>query len=361
LKNARKVSISSVTTADGSIAHGAKVDRCPTSIFSPSSAIQRMTLAGKRNVADGLQFSFDTSTDAGSDFTTPQVRVATPRVWPRTQTHRSVSEVTCEASEHHPQSPAKPEKLFDEAHDFGLCEHYVKLLETAKTVGFENVKWPTGFTLFHLAAKKGNSQFIDWLCSNDCNDLHAIDDFGKKPIDYACKTKKDSVYDQLEHMMNLVEKPNTPEEQKYQAIKNGTWMPETKVKKKQDMSKVIDFSQVAPGDVGPVKPQDLMTAHEAELAVPQEYKKCIKVLGNGGWENMAGKWPHDQNVLCWAAKNGKEELCKFLVLECGAPAIEEDGNGRNALYYAKLKKHRNLYKALLTKFKDTGKTKGKKK
>merc|ERR1712183_552872 len=92
-------------------------------------------------------------------------------------------------------------KIFDEAHHFGLCDHYSMLLDKAKEVGFENVKWPTGFTLFHLAAKKNNVQFIDWLKENDCRDIHAIDDFGKKPIDYACPRKKDTVYPHLEELM----------------------------------------------------------------------------------------------------------------------------------------------------------------
>jgi len=68
---------------------------------------------------------------------------------------------------------------------------------------------------------------------------------------------------------------------------------------------------------------------------------------------MEGKWPHKgETVLHWAAKHGKEELCRFLVLEYGADPKEEDGCGHDSLYYAKLKRHRKLAKKLLLKFKE---------
>jgi len=243
-------------------------------------------------------------------------------------------------------------KIFDEAHHFGLCEHYSMLLDKAKEIGFENVKWPTGFTLFHLAAKKNNKCFIDWLKDNDCRDIHAIDDFGKKPIDYACPHKKDSVHDQLEALMKEIPAINTKEEIHYQAVKNGTYVPKKKkAEEKVDMSKIMENDFIAEGDTGNKKPADLMTQYEAEQTVPSDYKKCFKQLSNG-WSEMKaqGKWPNGMSMLHWAARNGKDELCRFLVIEYNADPNEEDASGHSAIYHAKLKKHRKLCKKLITRF-----------
>lgn len=77
---------------------------------------------------------------------------------------------------------------------------------------------------------------------------------------------------------------------------------------------------------------------------------------------MEGKWPNQgTTALHWAARNGKEELCHFLVLEYGADPKEEDGSGHDSIYHAKLKRHRKLAKKLLLKFKEPKMTKGKKK
>lgn len=261
----------------------------------------------------------------------------------------------------------KTQKILDEAHHFGLCEHYSKLLDQAKEVGFHNVKWPTNFTLFHLAAKKSNREFIEWLVRNDFDDLHTIDDFGKKPIDYACPKKRDSCYDTLNEMMKCVPPPETDAEQKYQAIKNGTYVdPLKKPKEKQRvnaMAAILQSADIAQGDCPAAKPGDLMTPYEAETMVPAEYKKCFKQMANGGWSAMEGKWPNQgQTVLHWAARNDKEELCHFLIVEYGADPHQEDGNGHDAMYHAKLKRHRKLAKKLLLKFKDPKTTtKGKKK
>lgn len=244
-------------------------------------------------------------------------------------------------------------KIFDEAHHFGLCDHYSMLLDKAKEVGFENVKWPTGFTLFHLAAKKNNKNFIEWLKDNDCGDIHAIDDFGKKPIDYACPYKKDSVFPQLETLMKEVPAAFTPEEIHYQAVKNGTYVPPKKEKKdKIDMSKVMESDFIAEGDTGNNKPTDLITSYEAEQMVPADYKKCFKLLNGVGWAEMKvqGKWPNGISMLHWAARNGKDELCRFLVIEYKADPNEEDACGHSAIYHAKLKKHRKLCKKLITRF-----------
>lgn len=254
----------------------------------------------------------------------------------------------------------KTQKLLDEAHNFGLCEHYSKLLHTAKEIGFKNVKWPTNFTLFHLAAKKNNKDFLEFLLKNDFDDLHTIDDFGKKPIDYACPHKRDSVFGYLQTMMSIMKAKPTEMEKKYQAIKAGTWVDPEKQKKKEVsrhvncMAEILERDDIAVGDMpGANKNQDLMSAYEAELLVPAEFKKCFKTLANGNWAAMEGKWPKGgETVLHWGARHGKDELCKFLVLEYGADPKEEDGNGHDSIYYAKLKRHRKLAKALLLKFKE---------
>lgn len=245
-------------------------------------------------------------------------------------------------------------KIFDEAHHFGLCEHYGMLLDKAKEIGFENVKWPTGFTLFHLAAKKNNSAFIDWLKYNDLGEIHAIDDFGKKPIDYACPHKKDSVYSQIEKLMREIPpKMLTEEELKYQAIKNGTYVAPKKEKKdKVDMTKIMESGLIAEGETGNNKPSDLMTLYEAEQMVPADYKKCFKKLGGLPWSEMKVQnlWPNGTSVLHWAARNGKDELCRMLIIEFKADPNEEDACGHSAIYHAKLKKHRKLCKKLITRF-----------
>lgn len=261
----------------------------------------------------------------------------------------------------------KTQKIIDEAHHFGLCDHYAKLLDQAKEVGFKNINWPTNFTMFHLAAKKNNKEFIEWLVRNDFDDLHTIDDFGKKPIDYACPKKRDSVHAMLHAMMMCIKPANTPQEQKYQAIKAGTYVDPEKAQKKESkkmsMAEILQSPDIALGDVpGANKPSDMMTAYEAETIVPVEYKKCFKMMSQGGWQAMEGKWPHQgTTVLHWAARNGKEELCHFLVVEYNADAKEEDGSGHDAIYHAKLKRHRKLAKKLLLKFKEPKMSKGKKK
>lgn len=263
----------------------------------------------------------------------------------------------------------KTQKIIDEAHHFGLCDHYAKLMDTAKEIGFDNVKWPTNFTLFHLAAKKNNARFIEWLVANDFDDLHTIDDFGHKPIDYACPKKRDSVHGILSALMACKTAPDTPEEHKYQAIKAGTWVDPKKLEKKEKkkvncMAEILQSADIALGDVPNAKKQDnVMSAYEAEMVVPAEYKKCFKTMSNGGgWQAMEGHWPHQgTTVLHWAARNGKEELCQFLVLEYGADPRQEDGSGHDAMYHAKLKRHRKLAKKLFLKFVEPKKAgKGKK-
>jgi len=261
----------------------------------------------------------------------------------------------------------KTQKILDEAHHFGLCDHYAKLMDTAKEIGFDNVKWPTNFTLFHLAAKKNNSRFIEWLVANDFDDLHTIDDFGHKPIDYACPKKRDSVHGILSALMACKLALDTPEERKYQAIKAGTWVDPKKLEKKKKVNRmeaILQSGDIAMGDVPGLKKQDTtMSAYEPEMLVPSEYKKCFKTMSNGGgWQAMEGHWPHQgQSVLHWAARNGKEELCQFLVLECGADPREEDGSGHDSMYHAKLKRHRKLAKMLFLKFVEPKKSgKGKK-
>jgi len=254
------------------------------------------------------------------------------------------------------QSPVKRQasnKIFDEAHHFGLCEHYAKLLDQAKEQGFENVKWPTGFTLFHLAAKKNCCEFVQWLHDHDLGEIHSIDDFGKKPIDYACPHKKDSVYPMIERMMREIPAPKDSKQEKYEAIKNGTYVPKKKKVEdaKIDMNAVMDDANIADGAAPPKRPQELMTLYEAEQMIPADYKKCLKQCSNG-WERMKeeNKWPNGMSLLHWAARNGKEELCQFLMVEFGADPHEEDASGHNAVYHAKLKKHRKLSKLLITKF-----------
>jgi len=246
-------------------------------------------------------------------------------------------------------------KIFDEAHHFGLCEHYGMLLDKAKDIGFENVKWPTGFTLFHLAAKKNNSAFIDWLKYNDLGEIHAIDDFGKKPIDYACPHKKDSVFAQIEKLMREAPAAMTGEELRYEAIKDGTYVAPKKEKKKTDMSNIAEMMAsglIADGGNGNNRPTDLITAYEAEQMVPSDYKKCFKKLGGLPWGEMKVQkfWPNGTSMLHWAARNGKDELCRFLIIEFKADPMEEDACGHSAVYHAKLKKHRKLAKRLITRF-----------
>lgn len=267
----------------------------------------------------------------------------------------------------------KTQKIIDEAHHFGLCEHYAKLIDQAKEVGFKNIKWPTNFTLFHLAAKKNNKEFIEWLVRNDFDDLHTIDDFGKKPIDYSCPKKRDSVYPMLEAMMLCLHAPLTAGEIKYQQVKAGTYVDPEKAAKAEAkahakkgvncMAAILASAEIADGENGQSnKPTDMMSAFEAEQMVPMEYKKCFKKMANGGWQAMDGGWPNNNTtVLHWAARNGKEELCQFLVVEYGADVKQEDGNGHDAIYHAKLKRYRKLAKKLLLKFKEPKMSKGKKK
>lgn len=243
------------------------------------------------------------------------------------------------------------EKICDLAHHFGLCEHYAHLLDQARDIGFENVKWPTGFTLFHLAAKRNNKNFLDWLVDNDCREIHAIDDFGKKPIDYACPRKRDTVYPQLEELMSGIPAPKTKEEEHYQAVKNGTYVAKKKEKVKGiNMEDVINDMNIAQGDAPMKKPMNIMSHYEVEQALPTDYKKCFKLLSIG-WDQMAGKWPKGQTLLHWAARNGKDDICHFLIFEYKADPREEDGAGRNAIYHARIKKHHKLAKKLQNNFK----------
>lgn len=252
------------------------------------------------------------------------------------------------------QSPPKKRgmnKIFDEAHHFGLCEHYAKLLEQAKAEGFQNVNWPTGFTLFHLAAKKNCHEFVQWLHDHDLGEIHAIDDFGKKPIDYACPHKRDSVHAMIAQMMDEIPPPLDARQEKYEAIKNGTYVPKKKIVEQISMDSIMESNGIAEGAAPGKRDANLITLYEAEQMIPADYKKALKQCSNG-WDRMKeeNKWPNGMSLLHWAARNGRDELCEFLMVEYGADPHEEDGDGHNAVYHAKLKKHRKLSKQLITKF-----------
>lgn len=251
-------------------------------------------------------------------------------------------------------SPKRQEssKIFDEAHHFGLCEHYAKLLDQAKKEGFQNVKWPTGFTLFHLAAKKNCPQFVQWLHDHDLGEIHAIDDFGKKPIDYACPLKRESVHGMLDRMMHEIPPPICKKQDKYEAIKNGTYVPKKKAPEPvMDMASILESNEIAEGSFGFKKNASVMTLYELEQSIPADYKKALKQCSNG-WSKMKeeNKWPAGVSLLHWAARNGRDEICEFLMVEYGADPHEEDGSGHSAIYHAKLKKHRKLVKSLITRF-----------
>merc|ERR1711933_497909 len=113
------------------------------------------------------------------------------------------------------------EKEHTEENHFGLCDHYAKLLDKALEVGFGEVHFHCGFTLHHLAAKRNNMELLQFLLAQDVEPVHAIDGFGKKPVDYACSKKRDTVYFMLENIMRHVNAPNTEEERLYQEEKSG--------------------------------------------------------------------------------------------------------------------------------------------
>jgi len=167
--------------------------------------------------------------------------------------------------------------------------------------------------------------------------------------------------------MTKVPTPDTEAQRKYQAIKAGTFQAEKKRKMQeklavaQDLQKdIAECSEI--GDQPLKKTADMLTVYEAEAQVPAEYKKCFKMMANGGWSAMAGRWPcQGQTVLHWAARNGKDELCRFIMEEYHVDAHEEDGSGHSAIYHAKLKRHRRLAKKLISKFRDENARERKKK
>lgn len=249
-------------------------------------------------------------------------------------------------------SVKKKEKDCSEENHFGLCDHYQSLLERAVEYGFSTIKFIGGFTLHHLAAKRNNMEFLHYLLSQNVDSIHAIDEFGKKPVDYACPKKKDTVYYMLEKIIQHVSAPDTEEEKAYQEAKLGI-VKEKKIKKSTgpggNIAEDQDMSNVAEGVVALKRPEDLLTAYEAEKMVPPEYQKILKQLNSGGsYENV--QWPKGTPLLHWAARAGKDDLCRFLVFEFRVDTRAEDLCGRSAIYHAKLKKHRKLAKKLISNF-----------
>lgn len=254
---------------------------------------------------------------------------------------------------HHVQVVKKiRERACDEENHFGLCEHYASQLDRALEVGFGNINWHCGFNLHHLAAKRNSMELLQFLLSQDVVPVHAIDEFGKKPIDYACSKKRDTVYYMLESVMRHVPAPDTEAEAEYQDAKNGI----CKIKKEKskdtglkNVAETASMENVAEGAVALKRPADLMSAYEAEQACPPEYAKIAKQLSNGAaWETI--QWPRGTSLLHWAARNGKDELCRYLVFEYRVDTRAEDVCGRSSIYYAKLKKHRKLAKKLIASF-----------
>eukprot|EP00392_Amoebophrya_sp_AT5.2_P015766 g15982.t1 len=143
---------------------------------------------------------------------------------------------------------------------FGMCAYYGKQFEEAKNSGLLDFKYKGNFTFLHYAAKKNNGPLLDFLQTYDgagveagaagvdldqdhqvepgdflarnliAQQIHLIDDLGKKPADHMNAKKKEhgemlSILKQMEanfeHMGILVNGPQ--KENKYQALKAGTW------------------------------------------------------------------------------------------------------------------------------------------
>ncbi|CAD7953064.1 unnamed protein product [Amoebophrya sp. A120] len=279
-------------------------------------------------------------------------------------------------------------KIYDEEHDFGLCDFYGKMFRMCKELGFDNENCQQqlahktgGGTFFHYAAKKNNKPLFDYLVLNldetiIKQQVHVIDDFGKKAIDLANPKKKNSLFEEFSALMvsfpaedidfsNPANEQVFAKEWKYQLQKNPELRKKLEAAKKaQAQSKLddgansndlLDEKSGMPSNVAGqekvIKASDIMSPYEAEELVPAEYKKCFKMLNNQGWKALDNKWPNNgQTVLHYAAKTGKEDLCHFLILHYGADPEQKCHHGHDAAWYAKSKKHRLLAKKLYFRF-----------
>lgn len=239
-----------------------------------------------------------------------------------------------------------------------MCEHYGKLLEHAITLGFSNVKWCSGFTILHYAAKKNNSELIQFLVNSVGANVHCVDDFMKKPIDYACPRKRDSVFTLLKLVMDLTPITDEEAEKKYQYHKDHEHDKAEKVKPcGLNIDALFEREDIATGDFKEKKDENLISMYEVEQKAPAEYKKAIKAISTGmDWNAGVGKWPNGTTLLHWAARAGEEDICKLCIVAFKADPQEEDPkSGKSAVDLARLKKHRKLAKKLAAKFKDDGK------
>jgi hypothetical protein len=277
-------------------------------------------------------------------------------------------------------APAHLEKFHDE--DFYLNPHYTSVLEECMEKGSPDMKWVNGFTMVHFAVKKHDKALLQFLLNpkNGCKaDIHAIDDFGKKAIDYCDQKHNFALHAYVKHQMakNKPLRENAEKEADYKIVMKmiaaGEWDPKhhsydlkeiREIQEKKNAHKLAMEKQKSGAGTGFKIPDNVaganpgiqiacITQYECEQQIPAEYKKLLKKAA-GGWESCKTSWPNGESLLHWAARHNKEDVAKFCVFILGADIKEEDPTGKDAIQHAKLKKHRKLHKQLVDGFKPKG-------
>jgi len=253
---------------------------------------------------------------------------------------------------------------------FEINEHWMELFVAA--IANPDVKWVSNYSILHYAVTKSNQTLLDYILESPDSPpqfkhyLHLIDDFGKKPADHAANAKgrisisKEPMFLTLQKAMERHPAPacgacyDAEKEAEYQDIKENGPIHKRKSQQLSDSENdgvVIDGSgRAVPIETGAsqVDMTNIMTAYEVETEIPADYRKPFKTMSSGSWKSYAGKWPKDENLLHWAAKMGRTEICRYLVLVLNGDPQEENGKGQSAIQVAKTKRHRDLAKCLHT-------------
>jgi len=80
-------------------------------------------------------------------------------------------------------------------------EHLQKVLMMVLTEGWDSIAWTRGHTLFHHVAAHFNNLSLVELVGLLCTDLEKVDEYGKKPIDYARQNLSPDVLHLVEQLI----------------------------------------------------------------------------------------------------------------------------------------------------------------
>jgi hypothetical protein len=82
------------------------------------------------------------------------------------------------------------------------------------------------------------------------------------------------------------------------------------------------------------------TAEEVKIDLPHEYKKALEKVERRGWINT--KWDRGYTLLHWAARQGKLNVCQYLMANHDAPPDARDDKQLLPYDHAKKKQHHDV-------------------